>query len=274
MQFKPKQPLDEIEQSHPTLSASTAKGSVPVNPWLAVFLVLAIYLGSMIVGQIILTVYASARGWSSSQIDHWFSGTYAQFFYVLIVESITVAALYGFTRAIKLPLSRLGLIRPRLTDAGIALIAYGPYFVLNAVLTLLATALFHLNTDQPQQLGFDSVHSGLQMAATFISLVILPPLVEELIMRGFLFTSLRSKLPVVWAALITSLLFAAAHLEIGSGAPLLWVAAIDTFVLSLTLCYLRYRTGSLWPGICLHAFKNLLAFIVIYNVVPHLYGWL
>jgi membrane protease YdiL (CAAX protease family) len=84
-------------------------------------------------------------------------------------------------------------------------------------------------------------------------------------MRGFLFTSLLKPAAVhLRRDLSPVVLFAAAHLQIGSGAPLLWTAAIDTFILSLVLCYLRYKTGSLWPGIFLHMLKNLLAFLVIF----------
>jgi len=84
--------------------------------------------------------------------------------------------------------------------------------------------------------------------------------------RGFVYTGLRTKLQPVGSALITSAVFASLHLEFGNGAPLLWVAAIDTFILSLVLCYLREKTGSLWPGICLHALKNFVAFATLYLI--------
>jgi membrane protease YdiL (CAAX protease family) len=121
-----------------------------------------------------------------------------------------------------------------------------------------------LNVEQQQQLGFQPTTSHIGLILTFISLVVLPPLVEEFIMRGFLFTSLLRRLKVVPSIVITSIIFASAHLQFGSDAPLLWVAAIDTFMLSLVLCYMRYKTGSLWPGIFLHALKNCVAFLSIF----------
>jgi membrane protease YdiL (CAAX protease family) len=98
---------------------------------------------------------------------------------------------------------------------------------------------------------------------------VLPPIVEETVFRGFIFTGLRGKLKFVWAAVLTSLLFATAHLEFGSGKPLLWVAGLDTFTLSLALCYLREKTGSLWPGILLHALKNGVAFLSLFVLAIH-----
>ena len=104
----------------------------------------------------------------------------------------------------------------------------------------------------------------------FISLVLLPPVVEEIVARGFLYTGLRSKLPKIVAALITSALFAAAHLQWGSGAPLLWVAALDTFTLSLVLVYLREKTGGLAASMGVHMLKNGLAFVVLFDITRFL----
>jgi membrane protease YdiL (CAAX protease family) len=47
------------------------------------------------------------------------------------------------------------------------------------------------------------------------------------------------------------------------------VAALDTFTLSLVLCYLRQKTDSLWPGIMLHALKNGLAFMSLFLIAAH-----
>ena len=133
------------------------------------------------------------------------------------------------------------------------------------VLLSLATHIFPtINVNQKQQLGFQNSSGSLDLFLTFVSLVVLPPLVEETVFRGFIFTGLRSSLKWWWAAFITSLIFATAHLEFGSGQPLLWSAAIDTFTLSLVLCYLRQKTDSLWPGILLHALKNCIAFVALF----------
>jgi membrane protease YdiL (CAAX protease family) len=100
----------------------------------------------------------------------------------------------------------------------------------------------------------------------FISLVVLPTIVEEILVRGFLYGGLRNKLRPVGAGLIASLIFAAAHLQFGSGEPLLWVAAIDTFILSLFLIRLRETTGNLWSGMTVHFMKNGLAFTALFII--------
>ena len=121
------------------------------------------------------------------------------------------------------------------------------------------------NMNQKQDLGFSTATTGLPLGLIFISLVILPPLVEEALFRGFLYGGLRGKLKPISAALITSALFALPHtFGNDAGASLLWVASVDTFLLSLILVYLREKTGSLWPGIFLHMLKNGLAFASLF----------
>lgn len=68
---------------------------------------------------------------------------------------------------------------------------------------------------------------------------------------------------IVSATLITSVLFGLPHLLTGKEG-ILWVAMIDTFALSLILCFLREKTGSLYASILVHALKNTVAFGAIF----------
>ncbi len=239
--------------------------TAPWSPVTAIFAVILIYLGSSIVGELIISAYPLLAGFNESQIDGWLSSTLTQFAYVLVVEALTVWLLLLFIRRYKVTLRNLGLKMPRLRDLGIALVSLPVYVIGYAIILGIATNLFPgINIEQQQQLGFNSNQASYELVLTFISLVILPPLVEEILVRGFLFTSLLKRFKVWIAIILTSVVFAAAHLQFGSGAPLLWVAAIDTFTLSIVLCYLRYKTGSLWPGITLHALKNLVAFMSLF----------
>ncbi|HVX57224.1 MAG TPA: CPBP family intramembrane glutamic endopeptidase, partial [Candidatus Saccharimonadales bacterium] len=115
----------------------------------------------------------------------------------------------------------------------------------------------------------NDVQGALPMTLTFISLVVLPPLAEEIMVRGFLYSSLKKALPTIWAVLITSGLFAAAHLPEGGASGPLYIGAIDTFVLSLVLIYLREQTGNLWASITLHACKNGFAFVTLFVLHVH-----
>jgi membrane protease YdiL (CAAX protease family) len=120
------------------------------------------------------------------------------------------------------------------------------------------------NVNEQQQIGFSNVHGGLPLLMTFVSLVILPPLAEEIMVRGFLYSTLKKAMPALAAVILTSALFASAHLPEGGDAGPLYIAALDTFVLSLVLIYLREKTGSLWASITLHAAKNGIAFVALF----------
>jgi membrane protease YdiL (CAAX protease family) len=221
------------------------------------------FLGSLLVGLIPLI-----KGWNVNEASHWFNeNVWAAFLTVAFIELATLMLLRFFMRRRQISFAGLGINRPNLTHLGYTLLGFGLYFVLYISVLIVALKLIPgLNLEQEQQLGFSAATTGNALILVFISLVILPPLVEEIVMRGFLFTGLRTELKFSTAMLITSALFALAHLPAGKGG-LLWVGAIDTFMLSLVLCYLREKTGSLWPSIGVHAIKNSIAFIVLFDVL-------
>ena len=130
---------------------------------------------------------------------------------------------------------------------------------------VLSGLLTGVDFEQAQNLGISSSVSGSQLVPLFIVLVILPPLVEELLMRGFLFTNLRRRLPFGLSAVIVSVLFGLAHIT-QADTGLFWSGAISFFVLSMGLCWLREKTGSLWPGIGVHMLQNGIAFTLLYLV--------
>lgn len=238
----------------------------PWSPWLALVFVFVTYIVSQLVGQLLVSIYPLTKGWSAARTEDWLSSsTYAQFAYIAVVEAVCIGLLYWFMKPHKVTFKMLGLVRLRPRDVVFALAAVPVYFLGYLMLVSIITSLFpSINIDQDQQIGFDSVKSNFDLILTFVSLAILPPLAEEIIMRGFVFTSLLKRYKFVVASIVTSIIFALAHLQIGSGAPLLWVAAIDTFILSTVLCYMRYKTGSLWAGIILHVLKNSVAFVSIF----------
>lgn len=253
------------KKPHPPSDTRISKG-IAWNPWVAVILVIVIYFVSQLLSELIISIYPVVRQWSTAQANSWIQNSViAQFFYVLIAEGLTLGGLWAFLRSRKAGWQAIGFRRPRLSDAGHALLILPLYFVSYIIVVAVAQKLIpSLNVNQAQQLGFTNAAGFGALALTFVSLVILPPIVEETLVRGFLYTSLKSAMPQLGAALVTSAIFASAHLQAGSGAPLLWIAAIDTFVLSLFLIYLREKTGSLWASMTLHALKNGIAFASLF----------
>lgn len=238
---------------------------VPWSPWVAVVYAVIVYFAAQIIAGLIIIIYPHLHHWDKLTSRRWLDNSVlAQFWYVLLAEALTIGAIAWFVKKRGSSLRAIGWRRIVRSDIGFGLLAFAAYFVIGRVLLAVAVSAVSINVNQPQDIGFQAAAGFGGLALTFVSLVLLPPLVEETVFRGFVFGGLRNKLPLLWAAVGTSLLFASAHLQFGSGKPLLWVAAIDTFTLSMVLCYVREKTGSLWAGIFVHALKNGLAFASLF----------
>lgn len=248
-------------------AAQEPKKPITWGPLASIVVTVAIYFASQLIGSLLLIGVAKLRGWDNAQITHWVQQVFPQFLYIFLVEGLSLAILWRFLRSRRAKASQIGLVKPKTTDLGyvfIGLIIYFPLLI--AVMAAIGLWFPQVNLHQPQQVGFTSAH-GLSLILVYISLAILPPITEEIMVRGFLFSGLRSKLPKVAAMVLASLIFAAPHLQAGQGAPLLWSAAADTFILSMVLIYLRIKTGSLWAPIGVHVVKNSIAFAALFIFV-------
>lgn len=158
-------------------------------------------------------------------------------------------------------LSELGLTRLlSWLDIGIGLLAVVPYMMVAGVLIWAVDQLIPgFNIAEQQDVGFSAVRaSQLNYILAFVTLVVVAPVAEEILFRGYLYGKLR-RLGLVAAALVTSVAFAFLHGQ--------WNVALDVFVLSLVLCGLREITGSIWAGVVLHMTKNSIAYFYLF-VVP------
>lgn len=91
--------------------------------------------------------------------------------------------------------------------------------------------------------------SALEIVVIFASGVIVVPLVEEFLFRGFIFASLRDRAGLAAGIIASSLLFSIVHLGLPNQAA--------TFVLGAAFCLLYERTGTLVAPVVAHAYFNL-----------------
>lgn len=259
----PTNPIPDTLQQ-PERPAETARW----NGWWGTVYTLIVFLVSQVVAGLIISIYPTLKGWSQGRASSWLDASvFAQFVFILLAEGLAIGGVYLFLRSHKAGWRDIKFKKPRWIDVAYALAAVVPYYVLYAVLVTLASKYVPgFNADQKQEIGFSDVHGSLQLLLTFVSLAVLPPLAEEIMVRGLLYTSLKKVVPLGWAVVVTSALFASAHLGEGGAAGPLYVAALDTFILSLVLIYLREKTDSLWAGIFLHGIKNSIAFVALFLV--------
>ncbi len=96
---------------------------------------------------------------------------------------------------------------------------------------------------------------------TLLVAVVVAPICEEVFFRGYLFGGLLRGMNVWLATLTSALIFMVVHGDVGSAVPLL--------VIGLVLPVLRWRTGSLWPGVALHTLNNLIAALTVLPIILH-----
>jgi membrane protease YdiL (CAAX protease family) len=86
--------------------------------------------------------------------------------------------------------------------------------------------------------------------------VILAPIVEETFFRGFLFAGFRQRYGYQKAALLSSAIFAAAHLQLS--------VLVPTFVLGYIFSYLYQKSDSIFPGMLMHFLVNAFGIFTIF----------
>jgi uncharacterized protein len=94
-----------------------------------------------------------------------------------------------------------------------------------------------------------STYTTLAMA------ILVAPICEEVFFRSFIFMGLRRGMTLALSVVISALIFAVAHGDPGSFLVL--------FVIGVALAVIRWRTGSIWPGIILHMLNNATSALLI-----------
>ena len=148
---------------------------------------------------------------------------------------------------------------PTWTDVLLAPIGFIVTLFLGGALTYIMMAFLpEINWQQAQEVGYHGLYRASDFAAAFICLVVLAPLCEEIIFRGWLYGKLRFRMPAVPAILITSVLFGLVHGQ--------WNVGVTVFAMSLGMCVMRELTGTIWSGVLLHMIKYGIAFYFLFVV--------
>ncbi|MFZ5778835.1 MAG: CPBP family intramembrane glutamic endopeptidase [Pseudomonadota bacterium] len=162
-----------------------------------------------------------------------------------------LAAFFGAgLAAIAIAVAPLGM--PVVPALGFQAVGWKPIVLGVVVTTLISVAVSQLGVE-PQGMK-QAVEIASRPDEFLISLAILAglaPVVEELTFRGLLYGWLAGRWGPVAAWIVSSLAFAAAHVELAH--------AVLVLPLGLWFGWLRWRTGSLWPSLVAHIANNGLA---------------
>ena len=106
------------------------------------------------------------------------------------------------------------------------------------------------------------------MLLVLLALAVVPAVVEEFFFRGYLFNALLDKTRAWKAVLISAALFAVFHLLITDKLALERLP--PSLLLGAVLGLVRWRTGSVFPGMVLHAAHN--GFLISATLFPATFG--
>ncbi len=131
------------------------------------------------------------------------------------------------------------------------------FLIAGYVLILLHNGLLYLLGVDTQGEAIMKMFAQLDSPAWFFVVgVVIAPFVEEVFFRGFLFQGFRQRYGWITASLLSSAIFAAAHLDL--------VTLIPTFILGNVLAYAYHRSNSVWPGVILHFLVNAFGLLGAY----------
>lgn len=215
--------------------------------WVGVALVASQYLVSFILITILGTETASLPVWNM---------IFSALVYVLCLFLVVFVP----WKLINLKTSRdeLGLTGlPTWTDILLSPVGFFVYFVLSAILLALFTMLLpNVDWAQSQDVGFQNLIFTGDKILAFIALVVIAPIAEEIIFRGWLYGKMRGKLPAWLSIILVSALFGLMHGQ--------WNVAVNVFCMSVVMCLMREITGTIWSSILLHMIKNGVAFYFLF----------
>ena len=250
-----------------SLSYSKIRQNLLKNVGLVAWLVAIFWLANIIMGLIVRLQQAIVPNLVSSRLD------YAQLL-ILLTYGLVLKILIFLPRWLpfkkelkqeltleKQDLALTGWLKWR--DIGLAIAGFILAIILRVVVLMILEKIFPDTgwTRQKQDLGFKFglQNSRFELTAVFVILVIVAPVVEEIIFRGYLFAKVRARSSFFVTTLVVSLLFGIAHYDWNGG----WVFVLVTGLLSVVLCLTREVSKSIYPAIIIHMINNGLAFAAL-----------
>lgn len=185
-----------------------------------------------------------------------------------IINSIVCLVGFGASAIIITKLNKLRLddvLKIKKVDVGdtvkFTLASMGFVYVFNLLLMIMNVNLSLFGYEN-KMTDFGDINSFWGNVIYFISIAIVPPIIEEFIFRGAILGSLR-KHGDAFAIIVSSVLFGFMHAN--------FMQTPVTFLTGLILGYLTIKTNSIIPSIILHFVNNSWAAVseMLMNAIPN-----
>lgn len=217
------------------------------------FVPFLVYIGVMLVVMFCFAVYASATKTASAEELEQFVNDHLLLM-TTIIDAILIPVFYLMWRLDrdKYPLKRVDM--PDFSWAVLALIGASVCVGLNYFLNMFMPKEILNTFEETSEVLWNDDTSIL----SFVSVVLVAPLTEELMFRGLIYTRLRLMLKAPYTILITAFLFGLFHENL--------LQFIYAFVIGLILAYMMEAYRNLWAPIMVHAAANLISWLLTYAV--------
>lgn len=170
---------------------------------------------------------------------------------------IAVGILFFLMRKNGISFSRIGLKgKLSIKGAGYAIvgtiIAFFMYPLIETIIKALGTTMYWGSSNSM------NLVSSSDIALMFIFAVVLAPVLEEILFRGYILTAFMEKMKNrYFAILLAALIFTSIHLFFGPG------LMVYIFFWSFIPIFLYLKTKNLYSAMFMHSLNNLLAYIIL-----------
>ncbi|MCM1127337.1 MAG: ABC transporter permease [Lachnospiraceae bacterium] len=198
--------------------------------------------GDLLLGVVVLFLLIMYLGTAVS-VRSPFGGTVVNQLLILAVPLFTVWYMKSDVKSL------FSLRCPALRSILGGIVLYAGVFLLMLVVSAGLAQIFP-ESMQNLETSFEDI---LKQPFFLIVLVtaVMPAVGEELFFRGFLCGSLRHRHGAFWGILLSSLIFGAFHMSL--------VKLLPTAMLGACFAYIGYASGSIYVGMFLHFFNNLIS---------------
>lgn len=250
------------QPAEPTVESATKPAEPTVDPmndprfevpraqrfptWGDMLAVIGIYLLSTVATSLVVSVIAAISGGAESFAERVSSGPMSALSYALSMGA-TIAGVLIY-RKLRRGTGRMFHFSMRGFNP--MLILWG--FVMVLLTGVVIEPVLELFPDAFLKI-IDKM--GMHGGWSILMLVVLAPVMEEVLFRGILLESVRSKHSAGRAIVVSALMFGVIHL--------IPQQVVNAFAIGLILGYIYVRTESLWPVIVIHALNNAMAYVIM-----------
>ena len=227
--------------------------NIPLFPVPARIMVLAWLIPFFFAPGYYLAVDYAYKIFGMEDADYWWDIIYYLYFYailLLVFFGCLAFSRVNWKRWFAAPPSNSLGPAVEITFAVLVFSWAATYWLFYPLLLIAPDFVQYWLLDLPSLIKWNVVSESYPIIANILSfavVVVLAPVFEEILFRGFLLQRWASKYGTFKAVMLSSAIFAMAHTD-----------PPGAFVFAVAMSYLYIRTGSLWVPIICHSLNNLI----------------